>query len=139
MSANSYHRLGIREALRMTFDTFGINAQEFSIRARVSPGTLSRYRNGHREINTSSLQRILSELEPAAFLYLLALMRESEQLLLDQEQSESIHPDIPAQTAFLGLVDTYARTCTTEEQLALLRVIYLACDANPNLKADEAQ
>lgn len=133
-AASDHHRLGVREALRMTIDAFKISAQELSLRARVSSGTLSGYRNGRREINTSSLQRILNELEPSAFLYWLDLMRESEQLLLDQ--SESTHPDIPADTAFLGLVETYTRNCSTEQQLALLRVIYLASDANPNLRSE---
>lgn len=121
----------------MTLEKFEVNAQDLSVRARVSPGTLSEFRNGRREVNTSSLQRILNELEPEAFVYLLDVLRESE-AMIRTAKSDSSHDDLHSD-AFLALVDTYARRCTTDEQLALLRVIYLACDANPNLKLDEDQ
>lgn len=136
MNPRHGHRVGIREALRMTLEKFEINANDLSVRARVSPATLSEFRNGRREVNTSSLQRILNELEPEAFVYLLDVLRESE-AMIRTAKSDPSHDDLHSD-ALLALVDTYARRCTTDEQLALLRVIYLACDANPNLKLDEA-
>ncbi|MFQ4136339.1 hypothetical protein PGN35_008450 [Nodosilinea sp. PGN35] len=121
----------------MTLEKFEVNAQELSVRARVSPATLSEFRNDRREINTSSLQRILNELDPEAFVYWLDIMRESE-TMISTAKSDPYHAELHSD-ALLALVDTYARRCTTDEQLALLRVIYLACDANPNLKLDEGQ
>ena len=139
MKPSHGHRVGIREALRMALEKFEVNAQDLSMRANVSPGTLSGFRNSRREINTSSLQRILNELEPEAFIYLLDVMRESESMIRPAEAKLDPSRDDLRSDALLALVDTYARKCTSDEQLALLRVIYLACDANPNLRLDESQ
>lgn len=131
--SNSPHRVSIREALRMTLDKFDVNARDLAQRSQVTQGTLSGFRNGRREINTSSLQRVLDELEPEAFVYMLSLMLLSEQAMITSRSNQASASDSLETDALFALIDTYCRQCSTEEQLSLLRVVYQASRANPNL------
>jgi len=132
-SSNAPHRVSIREALRMTLDKFDVNARDLAQRSQVTQGTLSGFRNGRREINTSSLQRVLDELEPEAFVYMLSLMLQSEQAMIASRSDQASGSKSLETDALFALIDTYCRRCSTEEQLALLRVVYQASQANPNL------
>jgi transcriptional regulator with XRE-family HTH domain len=127
------HRVSIREALRMTLDKFDVNARDLAQRSQVTQGTLSGFRNGRREINTSSLQRVLDELEPEAFVFMLSLMLQSEQAMIASRSDQTSGSNSLETDALFALIDTYCRQCSTEEQLALLRVVYKASQANPNL------
>ncbi|MGB3310586.1 MAG: helix-turn-helix transcriptional regulator [Nodosilinea sp.] len=131
--SHSSHRVSIREALRMTLDKFDVNARDLAQRSQVTQGTLSGFRNGRREINTSSLQRVLDELEPEAFVYMLSLMLQSEQAMIASRSDQASGSNSLETDALFALIDTYCRQCSTEEQLALLRVVYKASQANPNL------
>lgn len=131
--SHDLHRVSIREALRMTLDKFDINARDLAQRSQVTQGTLSGFRNGRREINTSSLQRVLDELEPKAFVYMLSLMLQSEHAMIASRSDQASASDFLETDALFALIATYCRQCSTEEQLALLRVVYQASQANPNL------
>lgn len=57
-------------AIDQTIDKFGLSAKAIAAAAEMTPAALSEYRNGRREVKTSTLESILSALPQEARQYL---------------------------------------------------------------------
>ncbi|MDX1920797.1 MAG: helix-turn-helix transcriptional regulator [Candidatus Caenarcaniphilales bacterium] len=63
-----------RDSLNTVFEAFSVSAIDVAERANVGADQISKFRRGHKDLNSSTLERIVEALPPSAKTYFYFLM-----------------------------------------------------------------